>query len=76
MGNIIIERERFGKALLETINGAALPAFVKLDVLRTCEAELVNLARAQYEQAVAAQAKADEQAAKAEAEAEQTAEEG
>ena len=76
MANIIIEREKLGKELVELMNAAQLPAFVKLDVVRACERELADIARAQYEQAVSEQAMADEQAAKAEAEAEQSAEEG
>lgn len=76
MANIIIERERLGKALVELLNGAELPAFVKLDVIRACERELADITRTQYEQAVAEQAMADVQAARKDAQAEQSAEEG
>ena len=55
MANIIIERQRFAQALVELINGAALPAFAKLDVLDRCQRELTTLTRQEYEQALEAE---------------------
>lgn len=55
MANIIVERQRFAEALVQVINGAALPAFVKLDVLERCQRELTALTRQEYEQALAAE---------------------
>lgn len=57
---ITVAREEFVTAIVDAINGAELPAFVKLDVLNNCVRELSELAKAQYKRDLADYARKEE----------------
>ncbi len=46
---ITVKREEFVKAIVDTVNGSDLPAFVKLDVMSNCLRELQEMARAELQ---------------------------
>lgn len=58
---ITVAREEFVTAIVDAINGAELPAFVKLDVLNNCVRELSELAKAQYKRDLADYARKEEE---------------
>lgn len=58
---ITVAREEFVTAIVDAINGAELPAFVKLDVLTNCVRELSELAKAQYKRDLADYARKEEE---------------
>ena len=47
---ITVARQEFAENIVELINNSGLPAFVALEILKSCEVELNTLAQKQYEQ--------------------------
>ena len=47
---LTVARQEFAENIVELINNSGLPAFVALEILKSCEAELNTLAQKQYEQ--------------------------
>lgn len=48
MKPITVEREEFVQKIVDAVNGASLPAFVKMDVLNNCIRELSEVAKNEY----------------------------
>lgn len=47
---LTLARQEFAEHIVELINNSELPAFVALEILKSCEVELSALAQKQYEQ--------------------------
>ena len=47
---LTVARQEFAENIVELINNSGLPAFVALEILKSCEVELNTLAQKQYEQ--------------------------
>lgn len=47
---LTVARQEFAENIVELINNTRLPAFVMMDILKSCEAELTALSQRQYEQ--------------------------
>ena len=47
---LTVARQEFAEHIVELINNSELPAFVALEILKSCEVELSALAQRQYEQ--------------------------
>lgn len=59
---ILMIREEFAQKLAELINESGLPLFIVEPVLANASAQVSNMVRQQYEQELAAYAKAQEEA--------------